>query len=214
MKKLFTLFYYIAAIIFGVLVFFAHYDLFMGIPSMKFDGAENFIASLKIIIILLVDAILFLRIVFGLIRFLIYFASKAQTSKKMIKCVAGLGGYFVSLMVAEYLVLVISAIGTEEFMNVIKSAGEQSFYIPLALVIVAGIILLVARIISRGGPISGIFVLLGVAILVGTNILYYRDTCTTYITSARFIMCLAALGLAVVPGFMPDLRGGGKTSDN
>ena len=212
MKKLFTLLYYLAAIAFAAVVFFAHIDLFKSVTSLKFSSLEEIFVSIGIIIILLVDVILFIRILFGVIKFLIHIGDKAKSSKKMIKCVSGIGGYFVSLMIASYIVEVFAAVGKEYFLDVVKSAATQEFYLPIAFLAGACIVLLVARIISRGGPISGIFVLAGVGLLVALNIIYYRDTIVDSITRIRFIVLMVALGLAVIPGFMPEL-GSSKTKD-
>ena len=203
MKKLSTFIFFVAAIAFCILVFLVHIDLFKALPNADFSSADGIKAFVVLIIILLVDVAAFAVTLVSFLGFL-FSIGNAKGYKHMIKCTATVGGYFAALMVAEFLVLLFAAIGTSDMNDVLALAKEKNFYTPLAMSIIAGIVLLIARIISRGGIAGGVLVLLGAGLLIAMNIIYFRTEMTTALPALRFWVCIAALALSIIPGFIPQ----------
>ena len=203
MKKLSTFIFFVAAIAFCILVFLVHIDLFKSLPGSDFSSSDGIKAFIVTIIILIVDVIVFAVTLISFLGFLLSIGN-GKAYKNMIKCAGSVGGYFVSLMVAEFLVLLFSSIGTSDMDYVLAMVKEKEFYTPLVMSIIAGIILVIARFISKGGIVGGVLVLFGAGLYIAMNFMYYRTEMTTALPALRFWVCIAALALAIIPGFIPQ----------
>ena len=125
----------------------------------------------------------------------------------MLKCVDTIGSYFVIYMVVTYIGMMISYIGNSGWIEYVKGlVTQKEFYLPLLLDVIAGIFLLVARLIKRGGIVTGIFVSIAVGLFFFTNIRYFNSTRVDLLSNFRFFLLLACCALAVVPSFIPDIN--------
>ena len=205
-KRLFIFIFYLAAIAFCIFAALSHMELYQAIIHSDFSSGDAIKASIGNIVLGLGDLIIFLIVIFTFFGFLIHIGNTRKGGKKMIKCVESVGAYFVIFMVVTLIGSIIMYIGNSGFFEFVKeSVTKQEFYLPLLLNIIAGIFFLVAKLIKRGGPVSGSFVVVGVALLFFINIKYFNATRADLNTNLRFVLLLVTCGLAVIPSFIPDL---------
>ena len=208
MKKLFILLFYVAAVAFGVFVFLAHREIYNALIHFHFSSGDDIKSFAIAILNVLADALLYISLLIHLIGFIVHLGNNAKLSKGMIKCARRVGIYFVSTMFWSFIGALISQVGSGNLLDFLKTeVVKPTFYIPLALMVLATI---VARVMSKGGPISGILVVIGMGVLIGMNIAYYLDTYTVTfnpitIYTIRYVLCIGACALACIPGFIPTI---------
>ena len=207
MKKLFALLFYAAAIAFAVFVGMYHKGIYQSLFQTKFTDAAAIKTFAASIVSIIPDIILFLMLFFSLLSFLIHIGNTAKISKRLIKCGQRVGAYFVSLQIWTFVASLFSIIGTEGWVETIKSTVTNShWYLPVAIMIVGTIVLIVARFISRGGPISGIIVTIGMAILIVNNFTFYLTDTTDTSYLLIFILSVGACALACITAFIPEMK--------
>ena len=206
LKRLFILLFYILAITFCVFVALNHMELYKSLGHLNFSGWDNIKVSISNIILVVTDLVIVLIVFFTFLGFLIHLLNSAKGAKKMLKCVNTIGSYFVIYMVFTYVGLIISYIGNSGFIEYVKNlVTQKEFYMPLILAIAAGICILVARLIKRGGIVTGIFVLVAAGLFFFINFKYFNSTRVDLISNLRFFILLSCCAIAVVPSFIPDL---------
>lgn len=205
MKKLFILIFYISAIAFCAMVVFSHFDIYRSFASNDFSSVEGIKAFAIKIVSVLADVSVVLITLLSFLRFIFTFSKGKTNEKKIIKTMDTVGAYFTYLMVLEVVGIAVALIGKSEFMDTMKGlVTVQEFYMPFFISIVAGIVLLIARLTARANIFSGVLVTIGVALLIASNFMYFRGTMTSHITTARFYLSVATCALAIVPVFIPD----------
>ena len=207
LKRLFIFFFYIVAITFSVFVALNHMELYKSMTHLSFSDWDNIKLSISSIILVLADLIVVLIVFFTFLGFLIHLLNSARGAKRMLKCVDTIGSYFVIYMVVTYIGMMISYIGNSGWVEYVKGlVTQKEFYLPLLLDVIAGIFLIVARAIKRGGIVTGIFVSLAVGLFFFVNIRYFNSTRVDLMSNLRFFTLLGCCALAVVPSFIPDIN--------
>ena len=205
-KRLFILLFYVVAIAFCVVAAINHMELYNGVLHSDFSSWDTIKISIANILLAMGDLIVFLIVLFSFLGFLIHILNTRRSGKKMIKCVDTIGSYFIIYMVMTLIGAIICYIGNSGFFEFVKEAvTDKNFYLPLLIDVITAIFLLVARLIKRGGVVSGVFVAVGVAIFSFLNFKYFNTTRVDLMTNLRFFLMLGACALAVVPAFIPDL---------
>lgn len=207
LKRLFILLFYILAITFCVFVALNHMELYKSLGHLNFSGWDNIKVSISNIILVVTDLVIVLIVFFTFLGFLIHLLNSAKGAKKMLKCVDTIGSYFVIYMVVTYIGMMISYIGNSGWVEYVKGlVTQKEFYMPLLLDVIAGIFLIVARVIKRGGIVTGVFVSLAVGLFFFVNIRYFNGTRVDLMSNIRFFLLLGCCALAVVPSFIPDIN--------
>lgn len=206
-KKLLMFIFFVSAIVTCIFIALCHIDMYKALAELNFSGWENIKASIANIIMVIGDFIIVLSVVITFIGFLIHLLNTQKGNKKVIKCTGTIGSYFIIFMVVSFIASIIRMIGESGFVDFIKeTVMEQSFYLPLALNIVAAIFFGVARAIKRGGIAKGILVTIGVGLAIFINIKWFNTTRVNSVTTMRFLLIIITCGLAVIPSFIPDLN--------
>ena len=207
-KKLLIFIFYVSALIFCALVVFSHFDLYKGLANNDFTtviGIQTFATN---IVALIADIFLLITTALTFVSFILHIGGDVNKGvKKMIKCLAVVGGYFAMLMIAEFVITFFALIGKEDFGQTISNiVTADSFYMPLAITGICAVVLVFARFISRARFLSQILVIVAATAYVIMDIMYYANTMSDALTTARFYMCLITCGIAVIPGFFPNKK--------
>ena len=210
MKKLFSIIFFMIALAFCVFMFLSFQTVLGTLGSADFTDPNQVKAFIIYVISLLPLPITFLTVAFSFISFIIHVDNKAKAYKGVIKCANAVGGLYTSLFVCTTVGVIFNLFGTEGFFEALKLiVTNKDFYIPAILMVAATIFLIIGRFITRGGPISGVFVAIGMAVYTYINVTYFfpEGTSTTYQWVA-FFLCLGASLAAVIPAFMPSPSSG------
>ena len=211
MKKLFAFLFYAGAITFAVFVGMYHKDIYTMLFQTQFTDGAAIRTFASMIAYIMPDIILFLMLFFSFLSFLIHLGNPKKVSKRIIKCGQRVGAYFVSVQIWTLVSNLFYMIGTEGWVSDLKDiVMNPNWYMPVALMLAGTIVLIIARFISRGGPVSGILVTIGMLILIANNFTYYLDDLATTSYTTIFILSVVACALACLPGFMPESGGGNR----